>query len=125
MRGRLAFTDLTAGSATNIQFRLYSERDIVIHRLWIAALWLHAHKLETGAYPAQFDAGADPFSPNLAPLIYRRDGDKYLLYSVGPDGKDNDGADALTIVNDPKTGAKTVSDRLTPDSSGDIVAPVF
>ena len=39
----------------------------------------------------------DPFSS--AALQYRRDGERYVLYSVGPDGKD-DGGRAVQTVDD-------------------------
>ena len=105
--------------------RLSFERDKVNNRLLVAALRLRAAKLETGAYPANYDAGVDPFSPTLAPLIYKRAGDSYVLYSVGPDGKDEGGAEIQTLTTDRETGAKKVSDRLSPDSFGDITAPVL
>ena len=105
--------------------RFYAPRQTVENRLLIAALRLRASKLESGQYPATFDAGTDPFSPDLAPLIYKRAGDSYVLYSVGPDGKDENGAEIQTLVTDKKTGVKKVSDRLAPDSTGDILAPVL
>jgi hypothetical protein len=40
--------------------------------------------------PAYFPAvPIDPFSGKT--LVYRRQGDEFLLYSVGEDGQDNDG----------------------------------
>ncbi|MHB0936522.1 MAG: hypothetical protein ACYDCO_18630 [Armatimonadota bacterium] len=68
--------------------------------LLTAALGLHAYSLERGQYPDQVQAlvpsyfasvPADPFAIN-APLRYRRTGETYLLYSVGPDGRDDGGA---------------------------------
>ena len=105
--------------------RLNFTQDAALNTLSLAALKLRATKLETGAYPDQFDAGVDPFSPALAPLVYRREGDKYLLYSVGPDGKDDGGAAISTVETDRETGAPKVTARLQPQSTGDIVAPVF
>ena len=105
--------------------RFSYERNVVSNRLLVAALRLRAAKLETGAYPATFDAGVDPFSPDFAPLIYRRVGDSYLLYSVGPDGVDDNGAELQALVTDSRTGAQTVSDGLRPESTGDVEAPVL
>lgn len=105
--------------------RFSFERDIVSNRLLVAALRLRAIKLESGQYPATFAAGADPFAPDLAPLIYKRAGNSYALYSVGPDGVDDNGAPIQTVITDRETGAKSVSDRLMFDSTGDIVAPVL
>jgi len=104
--------------------RLVYERNRVQNRLLAAALELRALKLETGHHPATFDAGTDPFS-DTEPLIYAREGDSYRLYSRGPDGKDNGGQEIQTLETDEKTGLKSVSERLRPDSYGDILAPVF
>ena len=98
--------------------RFFSDRDLVNNRELVAALRLRAVKLESGSYPETFDAGADPFSPTLAPLIYKRAGDSYVLYSVGPDGADENGAEIQTAVTDAKTGAKTLTDRLAPNFDG-------
>ena len=111
-------------ATTTPRTRFLSERNLVADRLLVAAMRLRAAKLD-GAYPETFAAGADPFSPTLAPLIYRREGDSYLLYSVGPDGKDDGGAAIQTLETDRETGAQSVSDRLDAESTGDIVAPVF
>lgn len=81
------------------------------------ALELRAVKLETGAYPETFDASVDPFGTDEfradSPLIYRRAGESYALYSVGPNGKDEN---ATPIAK----GALT---ELLP--GGDIVAPIL
>ena len=125
IRGDIASVNLTLDVIVNSSTRFNFERDDLNNRLLAATLRLHAIKLETGQYPATFDAGVDPFSPDLAPLIYKRAGNSYVLYSVGPDGKDQDGAEIQTLITDDETGVKSVSDRLTPDSTGDITAPVL
>jgi hypothetical protein len=67
-----------------------------------AALALRAYRVEHGAYPASLNAlvargylihaPADGFDAAGAPVRYRvLNGDRYLLYSVGPDGKDDGG----------------------------------
>lgn len=104
--------------------RFSYERNVTNHRLLQAALELRALKLESGAYPATFAAPLDPFS-DAKPLLYKLDGDKYRLYSIGPDGKDDGGAEIQTLETNPETGIKTVTQRLTSESRGDIVAPVF
>jgi len=55
-------------------------------------------------------------------LRYQIQGDKYVLYSVGPDGMDNNG----TPVDDPTRSPSTPSRRHQVDqqSLGDIVAGV-
>src|SRR5207253_10776096 len=65
---------------------------------------LRAYKMEHGAYPKTLTQIAgdgkylkkvprDPFEfgTYASMPVYKRVGDKYLLYSVGPDGKDNGG----------------------------------
>jgi hypothetical protein len=70
--------------------------------LLTAAFALRAYRVEHGVYPATLDglvAGGyltqlplDPFDPAGGPVRYRAlPGDRYLLYSVGPDGKDDGG----------------------------------
>ena len=125
LKGNNPFTEFSAQFLSNARDRFSIERNIVNNRELVAALRLRAAKLESGQYPATFDAGTDPFSPTLAPLIYKRAGDSYVLYSVGPDGKDDNGAEIQTLITDDETGAKTVSDRLAPESTGDVVAPVL
>ena len=125
IKGANSVTDETAGLLNGPALRFSIERDIIANRLLVAALKLHATKLESGQYPETFDAGVDPFSPTLAPLIYKRAGDSYILYSVGPNGKDENGAEIQTFLTDDETGAKSVSDRLMPNSTGDIVALVL
>ena len=125
LRGKNPLAELSAQLLNNANSRFPSERNIVNNRELVAALRLRAAKLESGGYPATFDAGTDPFSPTLAPLIYKRAGDSYVLYSVGPDGKDDNGAEIQTLTTNDETGAKTVSDRLAPESTGDILAPIL
>ena len=125
IQGANPVTNMTADMLNGSALRFSIERDIIANRELVAALKLHAAKLESGQYPATFDAGVDPFSPTLAPLIYKRAGDSYVLYSVGPDGKDENGAEIQTLLTNDATGVKSVSDRLTPASTGDIVAPIL
>lgn len=108
----------------NPNTRFSYERNVAASRLLEAALEVRAIKLETGTYPATFEAPLDPFAAN-EPLVYESDGDTYLLYSIGPDGKDNGGAEIQTLEIDTRSDLKTVSERLTPDSTGDILAPIF
>jgi len=64
-------------------------------RLLIAHLLLRKYRLREGHYPSTLEAlnmeelAIDPFSRR--PLIYRLTGERYLLYSVGADGKDDGG----------------------------------
>ncbi len=100
------------------------ERNILNSREFEAALELRAIKLESGAYPENFAAPLDPFSDNQ-PLIYRRVGEGYQLYSVGPDGKDDGGAPIQTVYTDDVTGAQKTRYSLSFNSTGDISAPIY
>ncbi len=86
-------------------------------RVLHAALRLEAFRQRHGTYPPKLEACvrgemlADPFSGN--PLIYRRSGTRYELYSVGPNGAD-DGGTAYT------------ESRMRPGVPGDLpLRPTF
>lgn len=83
----------------NLLERTRWETSSATNRLFTIALALRAYKLERGAYPASLSSLApeylpkiptDPFS--LKPgFIYKLKGDGYLLYSLGPNCKDDGG----------------------------------
>ncbi len=102
--------------------------------LLLVTLALRAYKMDHGAYPPTLTAlapgyiraiPADPFSLS-GPLRYKRAGAGYVLYSVGPDGKDDGGA----AIFDHALPVPTTADgydrrRLVQENSvGDIVAGV-
>ncbi len=81
-------------------------RNFAVHRLLQTAFALQAFKQTTGRYPENLSAlvgkylqrvPRDPFAPDSA-LIYRRDGNEFRLYSVGPDTID-DGGSPITNIN--------------------------
>lgn len=95
---------------------------------------LQAYRMEHGQYPDSLSKltpsylkkiPIDPFAMK-GELKYRRIGDNYVLYSVGPDGKDNGGK----AITDPKiagspapgTGAYELKYYVEKNSKGDIVA---
>jgi hypothetical protein len=97
---------------------------------------LRAYHQEHHAYPETLAAlvpeylsatPADPFVQSQ-PLRYRRVAAKYLLYSVGPDGKDDGGKPIVSqfVIDRSWSVEKQVSMRyaIAPDSQGDIVAGV-
>jgi hypothetical protein len=95
----------------------------------LLALALQAYRLDHGRYPdtlAQLTphylkaVPNDPFAANQ-PMRYRRQGGKYLLYSIGPDGTDDGGKPATDPRANP-TEARYYKVRM--DSKGDIVAGV-
>src|SRR5260370_26416035 len=69
-----------------------------IHEITIIAFALARYKLDHQRYPTELAALARKYlakiPPDLfsgKPLIYRPEAKGYLLYSVGPNGKDEDG----------------------------------
>lgn len=102
------------------------------NRLLAVTLALRAYHAENGNYPETLkeltpvylkDLPVDPFGRNG--FGYRRDGSKYVLYSIGPDGQDNGGK---PIYNPPdethRNPPEHVRRFILPESKGDIVAGV-
>ena len=95
--------------------------------LLAVAFALRAYRLEHGTEPEQLAALApdyltalpnDPFAVTGA-FRYRKTADDYLLYSLGPDGKDDNGK---PIINEKEIGLKRIVTNL--DNVGDIVVGV-
>lgn len=97
--------------------------------LWMTTLALRAYKLEHNVYPTKLQelvpndlkqVPADPFGGGEA-LRYKRAGNSYVLWSIGPDGVDNGG----TPVQDnrkPISGQASRLPQVGLDSKGDFVA---
>ena len=97
-------------------------------------LALRAYQLDHGQYPAQLSALVpgylhaipnDPFALT-GPLRYKLQGQQYVLYSVGPDGKDDGGVPSRDGIK-PKpapAGTRPNPSFIDEHSSGDIVAGV-
>jgi len=85
-----------------------------IHRMAVVSLALAVWRAEKGNYPDKVDAlspavlkaiPADPFTDK--PLIYRRAGEGYVLYSVGPNMTDDGGVkDSEKGADDVKLGVR-------------------
>lgn len=80
--------------------RVIYERSVAANRLLIVALALRVYHGEHNAFPTTLNALApqplaqmptDPFSSTGAPLRYQLAQGAYTLYSIGPDGVDDDG----------------------------------
>jgi len=111
--------------------RLSSVRVETQNNLLLVALLLHAFRLEHGRYPTALTELApaylkrlpdDPFAPQ-GTFHYLLTGSDYVLYSVGPDGKDDEG----TPIDDPQQANSTSGRRryqVFEDSRGDIVAGI-
>ena len=102
--------------------------------LLLVTLALRAYKLDHGAYPPILAAlaphylqavPADPFALS-GPLRYKRTGTRYVLYSIGPDGKDDGGAAIFDRTKPAPTNTEASDQRryVLQDSKGDIVAGV-
>jgi hypothetical protein len=120
-------------SADTRYFRLRTVECDTQNDLLLAALALRAYHVEKGVYPARLDelvtdgylsrVPDDPFAPPGMPLLYRRmpGGSKYLLYSVGPDGKDDGGK---PVSNKPNVGSGGQRRLLKEGARGDFVLGV-
>jgi hypothetical protein len=102
--------------------RLVDTSDSAQNRMLATALALQAYHADHASYPPTLDplcpgylpaVGVDPFSGG--PLTYRLSGKSYLLYSVGPDTRDDGGK--------PVAANYVASDPMRPPS-GDVVAGV-
>jgi hypothetical protein len=102
--------------------RFNAARSEASNMMLMLALALRAYRLEKGAYPEQLSqlvpdymqaVPADGFGAG-EPLHYKKQGASYLLWSVGPDKKD-DGGKAVD------RGTKTGRYRVEEKSQGDIV----
>jgi hypothetical protein len=122
--GKGVLTQLFTRSLNDLSNRFQCELNLTNQFQFEHALELKAIKLESGAYPEKFQTALDPFGDGTR-FIYHRVGKGYSLYSIGPDGRDGGGEEIQTIEIDRQTGTKTVSQRPTPDSVGDIVGPIF
>lgn len=97
--------------------------------LLLVTLALHAYQVEHGRYPQSLQELTpaylkqlpdDPFALK-GTFQYHPSGTTYLLYSIGPDGKDDGGK----VIDDPSRATSTSKDArylVEPDSKGDIVA---
>jgi len=113
-------------------FRVKFDANRADNAIMIVQLGLQAFRKSNGDYPDKISAlspailpelPADPFAPST-PIRYVKTGSGFILYSVGPDGKDNSGApiddSSLNKIDD--TGR--LRHIVTATSKGDIVAGV-
>ena len=113
-------------------FRVKFDSDRADNAIMIVQLGLQAFRKTNGAYPDNLsdltpsilpELPTDPFAPS-SPIRYVKTGSGYILYSVGPDGKDNGGApiDDASLSKMDDTGR--LRHIVTVTSKGDIVAGV-
>ena len=104
--------------------QMRSVANITFDTLLRTSLALRVYLLEHGRYPSDLNAlvtsgylktiPEDPFARN-APIGYRKEGAKYVLYSIGPDSKDDNGK---PIDNPGKPNERRL---VKEESKGDIV----
>ena len=95
-------------------------------RMLLVAYALQAYRAEHGDYPETLEALApgilrktpDDLYALTGTFKYRKMGKRYVLYSVGPDGKDNGGK---AILNAAAPANSTVRTQPQSDSVGDIL----
>ena len=126
-----AMSALVSSSITSKIGRLAFARNDARLTLCLAQIALQGYFFEKGAYPATLQeltpnfltrVPLDPFDAQN--LRYHRTEKSYLLYSVGPDGIDNNGA---PIDNKPpliKDNDDRARRQILPESSGDMVADI-
>ena len=105
---------LLAGPVNSPSLRVDYEAARAQNRLFALSMSLRLARIKTGTYPETFETLPDPFAGG-APLKYKRQGDAYLLYSLGPNTKDDGGVGIII----PENG------QIPPRSGGDLVAPVL
>ncbi len=101
-------------------------------RMQLTLLALNAYKLEHGRYPKSLfqltpkyisEVPLDPFDfPN--PLQYTLNGSNYLLYSIGPDGKDDGGIPLQDLAATNSPNSKSTKRTIEATDAGDIVAGI-
>ena len=126
-------TDIFADGAE--QTRFADARDLAGDQLLLLQLALRAHYLQNGAYPATLNElaprylkaiPADPFGAG-EPMRYKRNGASYVLWSIGPDEKDDGGTpippnpDEMNL-RAPDSGEAARLPGLLIGSQGDFVA---
>ncbi len=111
-----------SGVVNSPAYRVQYEAARAQNRLLALALKLRVVRAKSGAYPETFETYPDPFADPASAnskLIYRRAGETYALYSIGPNAKDDAGAPLSPPQSTISNGA------VAPNASGDILAPVF
>ena len=111
--------------------RFINARDLAGDQLLMLRLALRVYRVQNGVYPPNLDAltphilrsiPADPFGAG-AIWHYKPSGQSYLLWSIGPDGRD-DGGKPIAWRNSLRSriGERPRLPPAMPESKGDIVA---
>ena len=117
------------------QWRFEDARDLAGDRLLLLQLALRAYRLQNGAYAPTLQAltpqylnavPADPFGAG-EPMHYKRNGANFVLWSIGPDEKDDGGTPIPPNADEkslraPDAGEAARLPGLLLGSRGDFVA---
>jgi hypothetical protein len=94
-----------------IRFDYSFHRTVVLLRLMRGTLAIRAYQAGHGQLPENLDQLVPEFLPEVpddpygkGKLIYRREGETYLLYSVGPNGTDDGGHEKYIHADQSPTG---------------------
>lgn len=107
----------------------YAEtKDRIMESLFIVTLALRAYKLKHGSYPNKLDELVPSYIKSVPddlfvlnkPIKYIKTSSSYILYSVGPDGKDDGGKPCI----DTRTSVTEMRYYVDWNSTGDMVAGV-
>lgn len=117
-RGADPWSRMLTDAVTTSSYRIQYENGRAQNAMIRSALELRANKLQTGTYPATIELPTDPFANPAnggGKMKYRLEGGSYLLYSIGPNAKDDNGVPVVV----PENGVLTI------ETKGDLVAPVY
>jgi hypothetical protein len=86
--------------------RIEDSRRVAQLRMLMIKLAIHAYKLQQNRLPETLDELVPRYLPHIpidpfgaGKLLYRLNGDEYLVYSRGPD-EDDDGGQPRTVENE-------------------------
>lgn len=117
------FISRAVAPSTFARYKFGAVRSETELKLLLLRFALRAYRVEQGAYPNMLGELApayvtqipsDPFG-NGKSICYRKKGDSYLLWSIGPDGKDDNGKPS------PPRGIRKIA-TILPENIGDAIA---
>lgn len=121
---------ITAMFSYQSDYRFQEGREIVPFNTLLLRFALRAYRLENGGFPDSLGALAPRYLKRIpsdyfasgAPFRYRKRGQNYDLWSVGPDKKDDGGVPIKSRSGQVGVNAAGRFPSILPDSTGDYVA---
>jgi len=112
--------------------RFSDELNQLQNELLLLKLAIRAYKLDNGRYPASLSDLTPDYIKSIprdrfvlkGPIRYKQQGSSYVLYSVGPDGKDDGGKPIDNIKSPSRPNADELRYHVEDKSKGDIVAGI-